>query len=84
MMHGGPENAPGMPGMKGMHEIGMRMHARMFETADANHDGRVSLQEMTDAALKHFDMADADHDGKITPDERTQMHQHLRMQKRPA
>jgi hypothetical protein len=39
---------------------------------------------MTDAALKHFDMADANHDGKITPDERTQMHQHLRMLKRPA
>jgi hypothetical protein len=29
-------------------------------------------------------MADANHDGKITPDERTQMHQHLRMLKRPA
>jgi Ca2+-binding EF-hand superfamily protein len=87
MMHGGRDGAPGMPpmpDMKGMHEMGMRVHNRLFDMADANHDGRVSLQEMTDAALKHFDMADANHDGKITPDERTQMHQHLRMLKRPA
>jgi Ca2+-binding EF-hand superfamily protein len=87
MMHGGPENAPGMPpmpGMKGVHEMGMRVHARLFEMADGNRDGRVSLQEMTDAALRHFDVADANRDGKITPDERTQMHQHLRMQKRPS
>jgi len=46
----------------------------MFERADANHDGRVSLQEMTAAALQHFDAADANHDGKLTPDERMRMH----------
>jgi hypothetical protein len=49
------------------------MGGQMFEMADANHDGRVSLQEATDAAVKHFDMADANHDGRITPDERKQM-----------
>jgi Ca2+-binding EF-hand superfamily protein len=81
--HGGPDG-PGMPAIKPMRDIGMRMHARMFETADANRDGRVSLQEMTHAALRHFDMTDVNHDGRITPDERMQMHQHLKLQKRPA
>jgi len=66
---------PGMPhkGMR-MHRMGGgMMGGQMFEMADANHDGRVSLQEATDAAVKHFDMADANHDGRITPDERKQM-----------
>ena len=59
--------------------------AEMFERADANHDGRVSLQEMTAAALQHFDAADANHDGKLTPDERMQMHQQRQAQrKQPA
>jgi len=63
----------------------MRMHGRMFESADANHDGKVSLQEMTNAALQHFDMADANHDGKLTPDERMKMHQHWKEKgKQPA
>jgi Ca2+-binding EF-hand superfamily protein len=84
VVHGGPDDAPGMPATEPMHQMGMRMHVRMFEMADANRDGRVSLQEMTDAALRHFDMADANHDGRITPDERMQMHQHLKLQKRPA
>ena len=46
---------------------GHMMGGRMFETADANKDGSVSLQEATDAALQHFDMADANRDGQITP-----------------
>jgi len=87
LMHGGPHGAPGMPptpDMKRFHEMGARMHGHMFEMADANHDGRVSLQEMTDAALRHFDMADANHDGRITPDERMQMHQRMKEMKRPV
>ena len=66
---------PGMPhqGMR-MHRMGgMMMGGQMFEMADLNKDGRVSLQEATDAAVKHFDLADANHDGRITPDERRQM-----------
>ena len=70
--------APGAPGMA--HQ-GMRMHrmgggmmgGHMFEMADLNKDGRVTLQEATDAAVRHFDMADANHDGRITPDERKQI-----------
>lgn len=68
-----------------MHGIGMRMHGKMFESADGNRDGKVSLQEMTNAALQHFDRADANHDGKLTPDERMQMHQRRKDKpKRPA
>jgi hypothetical protein len=47
----------------------------MFERADANHDGRVSLAEAQALALAHFDRADLNHDGRITPDERGQAHQ---------
>jgi Ca2+-binding EF-hand superfamily protein len=46
---------------------------RLFDMADTNHDGRVSLQEAESAALAHFDKADLNHDGKITPDERQQI-----------
>ena len=50
----------------------------MFEMADANKDGRVSLQEAQAAALQHFDMADTNRDGQITREERKQMHQRMR------
>jgi hypothetical protein len=63
--------------------MGMRtggFHGRMFEMADANRDGRVTLAEAQTAALRHFDMMDVNRDGQITPDERRQMRQHLRGQ----
>jgi Ca2+-binding EF-hand superfamily protein len=74
-----------VPPMSGMPHEGLRMHrmgammmgGHMFEMADLNKDGRVSLQEATDAAVRHFDMADANHDGRITPDERMQMHRQM-------
>ena len=72
----------GKGGMR-MHGMG-GFHGRMFERADVNRDGRVSLQEMTNAALQHFDMADANHDGQLTPEERMQMHQRMRAQRKPA
>jgi Ca2+-binding EF-hand superfamily protein len=75
----GPGSVHGMHGMR----MGM-MGGRLFDLADANHDGRVTLQEMTAAALQHFDMADANHDGTITPEERMQMHQRMRMQHKPG
>jgi len=67
------------PGAKVMriHSPGMGMHGKLFEMADANHDGKVSMDEMTSAALKHFDSADANHDGKLSPDERMQMHREV-------
>ena len=69
-------------GRRGMHRMGM-MHAagmggRMFDMADADKDGRVSLQEATTAAAAHFDRADTNHDGTITPDEMRSAHQAMR------
>jgi hypothetical protein len=54
----------------------------MFEMADGNRDGRVTLQEAQAAALRHFDMADVNRDGQITPDERKQMRQRMRAEHR--
>ena len=54
----------------------------MFEMSDSNKDGRVSLQEATAAALQHFDMADANRDGQVTRDERKQMRQRMRSERR--
>lgn len=50
----------------------------MFEMADANRDGRVTLQEAQTAALQHFDKVDTNRDGRITPEERMQTHQRMR------
>jgi Ca2+-binding EF-hand superfamily protein len=84
----GSDGAPGTPGEPGMkmrmHSMGMGFGGHLFEMADANRDGRVSLQEAETAALQHFDRADTNHDGKITPDERGQAHKIMRMERRPS
>ena len=83
VMHDGKDGDS--KGAKHMRGMGMGMHGRMFETADANKDGKVSLQEMQTMALQHFDSADSNHDGKLTPEERMQMHQRMRAEhQRPA
>ena len=74
-------------GRRDWHGKGMRggmgsMGGHMFEMADANKDGRVTLQEAQTAALKHFDMADTNRDGQITPDERKQVHERMRAEHR--
>ena len=82
---------PEMPKMHGergmmmpMHGMGMGgMGAHLFEMADTNHDGRVSLHEAEAVALAHFDKADLNHDGKITPDERQQVRQ-IRTERRQS
>ena len=54
---------------------GMRhpgLGGRMFETADANKDGRVSLAEASSAASAHFDAADTNRDGIVSPVEMRQ------------
>jgi Ca2+-binding EF-hand superfamily protein len=61
-------------GRGGMNGFG----AHMFEMADANKDGRMTLQEAQTAAMKHFDMVDANRDGRITREERMQTHQRMR------
>jgi len=75
--------APGAPGAMRMHRMG-GMGGHMFAMADANKDSRVTLQEATDAAVRHFDMADVNRDGRITRDERLQMRQHRRQQRAPT
>jgi Ca2+-binding EF-hand superfamily protein len=62
----------------GMARGGMATH--MFDMADVNKDGKVSLAEMQQAALAHFDRADLNHDGTLTPDERKQARQQLKAQ----
>ena len=82
---GGEAGAPGAPGAMKMHRMGgMMMGGHMFAMADANKDGRVTLQEATDAAVRHFDMADANRDGRITREERMQMHRQMREQRAPT
>ncbi len=56
----------------GMHRMAMMIGGRMFESADADKDGRVSLQEAQAGALAHFDKMDANRDGQITREERKQ------------
>ena len=69
-----------MRGMGGMGGMG----GRMFDLADANRDGRVTLQEATNAALRRFDTADINRDGQLTPQERMQMHQRMRAERKPG
>jgi hypothetical protein len=56
----------------------------LFEMADTNKDGRVSLAEAQALALQHFDQADVNHDGQLTPDERRQARQLMRGMHHPA
>ena len=51
---------------------------RMFETADANKDGRVSLAEASSAATAHFDAADANRDGTLDGAEKRQARKAMR------
>lgn len=60
------------------------LRGRMFERADGNRDGRVSLQEATAEAYRHFDSADVNRDGRITREERMQLHQRMRAERRPG
>lgn len=70
---GGKDHMGG--GMRAMH-AGMMGH--MFAMADVNRDGRVSLEEATNAAAAMFDRADMNHDGILTPDEMRAAHQAMR------
>lgn len=80
MRDGGPAHA----GAEGMRFHAARFGGQLFEMADTNHDGRVSLQEATNAALQHFDRADLNHDGKLTPEERRQAYRLMRGSHKPS
>lgn len=78
MSHEKHEEAPAGMAMKhdgphrpGMAMLMMRHHGGgMFERADADKDGRVSLTEALAKRLALFDKVDTDKDGKISPEER--------------
>jgi Ca2+-binding EF-hand superfamily protein len=63
---------------------GVGLGGHMFDMADANRDGRVTMAEATAAAFRHFDMADANRDGQVTRDERMQMRQRMRAERQPS
>ena len=75
--------------MRGMHMrhhgagMGMMRGPMMLKMADANKDGRITLQEATTATLQHFDMADTNRDGRLTPDEMHAAHQKMRDMRMP-
>jgi Ca2+-binding EF-hand superfamily protein len=54
---------------------------KMFDRADADADGKVTLAEATTAALAHFDAVDKNKDGTITRDERHAYHEAMHAQK---
>lgn len=54
------------------------MGGRMFARADANNDGRVTLNEALTPAMAAFDRADANRDGTVTPEERRDARQKMR------
>lgn len=57
---------------------------RLFDTADLNKDGRLSLTEAQQAALQQFDAADSNHDGIVSPEERRQANKAERAKRRAA
>jgi hypothetical protein len=79
-------DAPRAKGQRGQRMHGMRggmMRGGMMRMADLDKDGRVSLQEAQDSALRHFDMMDSNRDGRLTPDERREMHMKMRAERAP-
>lgn len=58
------------------------MGGRMFERADADKDGRVSLAEATAPALAMFDRVDTDRNGTVSAEERAAAMQKLGAERR--
>ncbi|HAC60269.1 EF-hand domain-containing protein [Parvibaculum sp.] len=56
--------------------------ARLFEQADTNGDGSVSMAEMQAASEERFAGADADGDGVLTKDEMRSAHENMRREYR--
>ena len=59
-----------------LHRAGLA--GQMFAKADLNRDGKVSLEEASQAAQQWFDSADSNHDGTLSPDEMRAMHKNMR------
>ncbi len=69
-------NGQAMRGKRGGMGGGMGLGGMMFDRADANRDGRVTLAEAQSQAFVHFDMMDANRDGQVTREERRNVRQH--------
>jgi hypothetical protein len=61
--------------------MGAGFGARMFERADADKDGRISIAEATARPLAMFDRADGNKDGIVTVEERRAAWQAVRAQR---
>jgi Ca2+-binding EF-hand superfamily protein len=71
---GGPDGAGehgrhGGPFMRGHMGLNMGMGEAWFDRADAHHDGKLTLAEVSARPLAMFDRADTNHDGTISPEE---------------
>ena len=66
----------GAPPPPGGEMRGPRGHGGWFEKLDANHDGRISREEMRAEADKHFDKLDTNHDGFLDKAELEAAHKH--------
>ena len=81
----GPDGA--MPGAMRMdhggHGMAMMRGPMILKMADANKDGRITLQEATTATLQHFDKVDTNRDGRLTPDEMRAAHEKMRAMHMP-
>jgi Ca2+-binding EF-hand superfamily protein len=78
-------DAPRAGGGMRQHRMGMRGmgHGMMMRQADANNDGKITLAEAQEAAVRHFDMMDANRDGTVTPEERRGAMQKMRAMHAP-
>lgn len=78
-------DAPKAGGGMRQHRMGMRGmgHGMMMRQADANGDGKITLAEAQEAAVRHFDMMDANRDGTVTPEERRGAMQKMRAMHAP-
>jgi hypothetical protein len=59
-------------------ELGDHGGPNMIERLDANHDGKLTLDEINARILQMFDMVDANHDGTVTPAERDAFREAMR------
>jgi Ca2+-binding EF-hand superfamily protein len=67
---------------KGHHMGGHGMGGmKLFDRADTDKNGKVTLAEATSAALAHFDAVDTNKDGAISREERHSFHAKMRAQK---
>lgn len=73
-----PPPPPPHGGAMAEHRAMPQMAAHMFNEADANDDGKVTLAEAMVRPLARFDAADTNKDGTLSADERKAAHEMMR------